>query len=198
MAKLSTLETAHDLHLWSSFRHGDQQALADLFLGQYDKLYRYGFRLYPSEDLIKDCIQELFLKLWHKRDSLSEVQEVAPYLCQSLRRGIVDALREGPGRFRLWQSGDEKRLEVSFSHEEFLVSQQIDAEQRQRLTAALNRLSKRQREAVHLRYFENFTPSQIAQIMGLSDQSVYNLLYRSVQILRDNFFLLLLVGRGIV
>ncbi len=86
------------------------------------------------------------------------------------------------------------RLEVSFSHEEFLVSQQIDEEQRHRLTQALNRLTKRQREAIHLRYFENFEPAQIAQIMNLSDQSVYNLLYRSVQTLRDSFFLLLLVN----
>lgn len=192
MAKLSALDPAQESSLWAAFRRGDQRALADLFLAQYDKLYRYGFRLYPDEDVVKDCIQELFLKLWHKRQSLSEVREVTPYLCQALRRAIVDALREKSGRFRLWKPGDEERLEVTFSHEDFLISQQIDDEQR-RLTGALNQLTKRQREAVHLRYFENFEPSEIARIMNLSDQSVYNLLHRSVQALRDNFFVLLLV-----
>lgn len=193
MAKLSALDTAQESSLWAAFRRGDQRALADLFLAQYDKLYRYGFRLYSDEDVVKDCIQELFLKLWHKRQSLGEVREVTPYLCQALRRGIVDVLREKSGRFRLWKPGDEERLEITFSHEDFLISQQIDDEQRGRLTAALNQLTKRQREAVHLRYFENFEPSEIARIMNLSNQSVYNLLHRSVQALRDNFFLLLLV-----
>ncbi|MFB9294109.1 RNA polymerase sigma factor [Persicitalea jodogahamensis] len=194
MVKLSAFDIEQDSTLWTSFRSGNQQALADLFLAQYDKLYRYGFRLYSDEDVIKDCIQELFLKLWHKRQSLGEVREVTPYLCQALRRTIVDSLREKSGRFRLWTPGDEERLEVTFSHEDFLISQQIDDEQRRRLTAALNQLTKRQREAVHLRYFENFEPGEIARIMNLSDQSVYNLLYRSVQALRDNFFLLLLIG----
>jgi len=194
MVRNPILETEVPLKQWDAFRQGDQQALADLFLGQYDILYRYGFRLYGSEDLVKDCIQELFLKLWQRRDSLGAVVEVTPYLCKALRRGIIDALRESTRRYRLWNSKDEERLDVIFSHEDFLISQQIDQEQRQRLTLALNRLTRRQREAIHLRYFEDFEPYQIAQIMGLSDQSVYNLLYRSVQALRDNFFLLLLIS----
>ncbi len=184
MAKLSTRDPEQESSFWAEFRPRDQRALADLFLAQYDKLYRYGFRLYADEDVVKDCIQELFLKLWHKRQSLSEVQDVTPYLCQALRRAIMDALREKSGRFRLWQTGDEARLEVTFSHEDFLISQQIDDEQRRRLTDALNQLSTRQREAVHLRYFENFEPSEVARIMNLSNQSVYNLLHRSMQALQ--------------
>lgn len=197
MAKLSTHILKQESSLWAEFRRGNQQALADLFLAQYDKLYRYGFRLYSDEDVVKDCIQELFLKLWHKRQSLVELREVTPYLCQALRRTIVDALREKSGRFRLWEPGDEERLEVTFSHEDFLISQQIDDEQRRRLTVALNELSTRQREAVHLRYFENFEPSEIARIMNLSNQSVYNLLHRSVEALRDNFFFLSLIGMNL-
>lgn len=196
MANLSIFDTEQQLSLWVAFRRGEQQALSKLFLVQYDRLYRYGFRLYPREEVVKDCIQDLFLKLWHKRQSLGEVREVTPYLCQALRRGIIDVLRENSGRFRLWKPGDESRLEVTFSHEDFLISQQINDEQRRRLTAALNQLSRRQREAIHLRYFENFEPCEIAKIMNLSDQSVYNLLHRSVIVLRDNFFLLLLCGLG--
>ncbi|MPR33040.1 RNA polymerase sigma factor [Salmonirosea aquatica] len=187
-------KTKESLKQWEAFRRGDQQALADLFLNQYDTLYRYGHRLYGCEDLVKDCIQELFLKLWHRRDAVGAVVEVTPYLCKALRRSIIDALREGTRRYRIWNPADEDRLDVIFSHEDFLISQQIDQEQRQRLTRALNQLTRRQREAIHLRYFEDFEPYQIAQIMGLSDQSVYNLLYRSVQALRDNFFLLLLLS----
>lgn len=183
-----------DLANWQRFRQGDQEALSSLFLSHYDKLYRYGLRLYADEDVVKDCIQELFLKLWHRRQSLADVREVTPYLYKSLRRCLVDALRQGPARFRLFNSHDEARLEVSFSHEEFLISQQIDADQRQQLTTALNALTKRQREAIHLRYFEGFEPGQIAQIMDLNEQSVYNLLHRSIRVLRDNFFLLVLIG----
>ena len=187
-----------DIDQWQQMRRGNQQALAGLFLRYYDKLFRYGLRLYADEDLVKDCIQELFLKLWHRRASLADVRELTPYLYKSLRRCLIDALREEPTRIRLWPTDDEARLGVSFSHEEFLVSQQVDDEQRQRLTAALNRLTKRQREAIHLRYFEGLEPAQIAQIMELSDQSVYNLLYRAVQNLRDYFLLLVLLTQQFI
>ena len=194
MAKVTTCAEIEDAELWKAFLYGKQPALADLFLSQYDRLYRYGFRLYGDEDLVKDCIQELFLKLWQKQHSLHEVREVGPYLCKALRRGIIDSLRQGSRHSRILDFLAQNPLEVSYSQEEFLISQQIAEEQRHRLTKALNRLTKRQREAIHLRYFENFEPAQIAQVMNLSDQSVYNLLYRSVQTLRDNFFLLLLVN----
>lgn len=194
MTKVATSRKVEEAELWEAFLRGKQPALAELFLSQHDRLYRYGFRLYGDEELVKDCIQELFLKLWQKQRSLHEVQEVGPYLCKALRRGIVDALRANSKRSKFLDFMALSRLEVSFSHEEFLISHQIDEEQRHKLTQALNRLTKRQREAVHLRYFENFEPGQIAHIMHLSDQSVYNLLYRSVQTLRDNFFLLLLVS----
>lgn len=180
---------------WQQFRQGNQKALANLFITYYDRLYRYGFRLYGDDDAVKDCIQELFLKLWRKRESIGEVRELTPYLYKALRRCIVDSLRAGPSHFRLWQADDEARLEVCFSHEEFLISEQIDAEQRSKLTRALNKLTKRQREAIHLRYFDGFEPGQIAQIMGLTEQSVYNLLYRSVQSLRDHFFLLVFLSQ---
>lgn len=192
-AKENICGEVEEAELWKAFLHGKQSALADLFLAQYDRLYRYGFRLYGDQELVKDCIQELFLKLWQKQRSLHEIREVGPYLCQSLRRVIIDSLRQGTRHSRILDFVAQNQLEVSFSQEEFLISQQIDEEQRRRLTKALNRLTKRQREAIHLRYFENFEPTQIAKIMSLSDQSVYNLLYRSVQALRDHFFLLLLV-----
>lgn len=176
-----------EIDQWIQFRQGNQHALSNLFLRYYDKLVRYGMRLYNNEDVVKDCIQELFLKLWHRRQTLGDIQELTPYLYKSLRYGIIDTLREE--RFQLWQTDDEAYLGVSFSHEEFMVSQQIDDDQRQRLTVALNQLTKRQREAIHLRYFEGFEPAQIAQIMNLNDQSVYNLLYRGIQALREHFLL---------
>lgn len=180
---------------WQQFRKGNQEALASLFITYYDRLYRYGFRLYGDEDAVKDCIQELFLKLWRKRESVGEIRELTPYLYKSLRRCIIDFLRAGPGHFRLWQDEDDARLEICFSHEEFLISEQIDTEQRSKLTRALNKLTKRQREAIHLRYFDGFEPGQIALIMGLTEQSVYNLLYRSVQSLREHFFLLVIMSQ---
>jgi RNA polymerase sigma factor (sigma-70 family) len=194
MTKVAKSGAVEETELWEAFLRGKQPALADLFLAQYDRLYRYGYRLYGEEELVKDCIQELFLKLWQKQCALHEVREVGPYLCKALRRGIIDSLRQRSRYSKILDFMAQNPLEVSFSQEEFLISQQIDEEQRQRLTTALNRLTKRQREAIHLRYFENFEPAQIAQIMNLSDQSVYNLLYRSVQALRDHFFLLLLVS----
>ncbi|RZK52474.1 MAG: sigma-70 family RNA polymerase sigma factor [Hymenobacter sp.] len=82
---------------------------------------------------------------------------------------------------------------MTYSHEEFLIAQQTDAEQGQRLLAALNQLSKRQREALYLRFFDDFSYERIAEVMALNIQSVRNLIFRALQVLRQVLASLLLL-----
>ncbi|WP_338870278.1 RNA polymerase sigma factor [Spirosoma sp. SC4-14] len=193
MNDVFTQATSSDFESWRAVKHGDPEALSRLFLCYYDELFSYGYRLLSDEDFVKDCLQDLFLKVWQRREAIGDVREIRPYLFKSMRRCIIDGLRANHNRFRLWTEDDERYLEITFSHEDFLISQQIDQQQREQLTNALNKLTKREREAIHLRYFENFSPATIALIMDMKEQSVYNLLHRAMQSLRDNFFLLLLV-----
>ena len=168
--------------LWEAFRGGEAGALAALFETYYDALYHYGLKLTGDEELVKDCIQNLFQKLWRRREGLRAVQVVKAYLFKALRRHLGDETKLVRHRHLLPAYTDS--FEVTYSHEEFLIAQQGDAEQSARLLAALNQLSKRQREALYLKFFDGFSYERIAEVMSLNTQSVRNLIFNALKALR--------------
>jgi RNA polymerase sigma factor (sigma-70 family) len=76
---------------------------------------------------------------------------------------------------------------VVFSHEDFLIGEQNTLEWKNKLVQALNSLSPRQREAIYLRFFDNLTYEQIAQVMSLTVPTLYDLLSKAVKKLKAFF-----------
>ena len=178
--------------LWEAFRSGEAQALAALFEQYYEALFAYGLKLTGDEELVKDGIQNLFQKLWRRRTTLSATPLVKAYLFKALRRHLADETKLLSRHLR-YPSAYPGAFEVTYSHEEFLIGQQTDQEQSQRLLAALNQLSKRQREALYLRFFDGFSYERVAEVMALNVQSVRNLIFKALQALRQALVSLLLV-----
>lgn len=184
----------HSAQLWEAFRLGDARALAALFETYYDALYHYGLKLTGDEEMVKDCIQNLFQKLWRRREGLRAVQVVKAYLFKALRHHLGDETKL-LRRHRHLLPAYTDSFEVTYSHEEFLIAQQSDAEQSARLLAALNRLSKRQREALYLKFFDGFSYERIAEVMSLNTQSVRNLVFNALKTLRQVLAMVLLFWR---
>ena len=51
-----------------------------------DNLFAFGSRFTSDREMIKDCIQDVFVKLYTRRDSLDNVDKIESYLYVSLRR----------------------------------------------------------------------------------------------------------------
>lgn len=189
-----------DASLWNDFRAGDERAFEQIFLAHYEGLYRYGVRLTSDAELVKDCLQNLFQQLWQRRAKLGGVGELKPYLFRALRYQIGDALAARQRRTKL-QSQVPAAFEVQHSPEDFLIAQQLTAEQHAQVQAALGQLSNRQREAIYLKFFDGFSYDRISEIMALHPQSVRNLIYQSLKVLKQSLTLplwLLLVAEWLL
>ncbi|GHB86524.1 DNA-directed RNA polymerase sigma-70 factor [Persicitalea jodogahamensis] len=148
----------------------------------YNALYDYGMKLSGGdEDFTKDCIQEVFLTFWNCRDNWHSLQSVRAYLLVSLRNRVIDAQRRTRRSGRVIRLTDSEGAvydipDLSFSD---------DTEQTHRLTALLDKLPPRQREAVYLRYFAEMDYADIADAMGVKERTVYNLVHQGLQQLRQ-------------
>ncbi|WP_158022719.1 RNA polymerase sigma factor [Hymenobacter coccineus] len=194
---MQTITEEAAAQLWDAFRGGEARALAALFEAYYDALYGYGRKLTGDEELVKDCIQNLFQKLWQRRAGLRAVQVVKAYLFKAFRHHLADETQRLQQQHALPAGPD--LFEVTYSHEEFLIAEQRDAEQRARLLGALNRLSKRQREALYLKFFDGFSYERIAEVMALNTQSVRNLVFNALKAVRQvmlTALVLCLLGEG--
>jgi RNA polymerase sigma factor (sigma-70 family) len=171
--------------VWSHFRSGDERALATIFNDHYDSLYYYGRKLVQDEDLVKDCVQNLFVKIWTTRHKLMAVKNVRPYLLKSLRRHIGDQMLV-QNRNKTLEEQFHREFPIAFSHEDFLIGMQTSRERSEALARSLNNLPARQREAILLKFYEGLDYLKIAEVMELNVQSVRNLIHQSLKCIKNH------------
>lgn len=175
----------NDLALWRAFKSGDEKALITIFERFTPSMFNYGYKITPDADLVKDAIQELFIEIWQKRERLGDTDSIKYYLYRSLRRKLARIKAKSHHEIlKALSHNDDDHVEVAPSHEFVLIKEQGSREQTEKLSAMLNILTKRQKEAMFLRYFNELSCDEIAMIMGLSKQTVYNLIHDAILQLR--------------
>jgi RNA polymerase sigma factor (sigma-70 family) len=170
--------------LWQQFKGGDKQSFSVLYKTHYAALYNYGCHLVRDKDLVEDSIHDLFFTLWKNRDQLTMPLSVRHYLFTAFKRKVIDLTRQ-QGRFSDRYS--ESDFEIILSPENELIHEQAREERVRQLQRALNGLTKRQREAIYLRYFENMTYPELASVLECDVNSVYVLMSRAMDALRQSF-----------
>ncbi|GAB3173153.1 RNA polymerase sigma factor [Telluribacter humicola] len=150
---LATLsENGQEYALWQAFKQGDRNAFAELLNHYYPLLLNYGARLQNDREFVKDCLHDLFIELWNKREQLDDVQQVKFYLLKSLRCKLT---RESQ-RLRWFREAkevtDDYTFEVQFAIESYLINNEIQHEDLKKLRTQLDK-TKRQREAIYLRFY---------------------------------------------
>ncbi|WP_165940050.1 RNA polymerase sigma factor [Dyadobacter psychrotolerans] len=71
----------------------DENAFAALFHLYKHKLYAYLLRLTESEMLSEDIVQDVFMKLWNDRSSLSEIDSFGSYLFRMSKNHVINHFR---------------------------------------------------------------------------------------------------------
>ena len=131
---------------------------------------------------MKDCIQDLFLFLWQKRAAINETPSVEHYLMKALRRRLERALTRNMAMATGHSTLEFMDLEPA--PDQHIILQEQSAELEQTIKKSIAALSKRQQEIIYLRFYLNADAAQIADIMQLNRQSVYNLLHEAINHLR--------------
>jgi RNA polymerase sigma factor (sigma-70 family) len=190
------LSTASDLLLWQQIKNSSEFGLRKLVEKYFNSLQNYGYKFVRDEDFVKDCVQEVFIEIWSRRDRISTPDSVRAYLLSCVRKRV---LREGY-RQRINRDDEPTDLEndlsfVEFSPEWSVIEQESLAETTQRISDSLNQLPKRQREVIYLRYYQNLERDEIADIMGVNPQSVSNLLQAAFKSFRENWVGILVLSR---
>lgn len=169
---------------WRELRHGKKEALFSLYNGMYFHLVRFGLKFIADDELVKDCINQLFLKLWEKHSSLPEVSEIRSYLFTAFRRLILDELSyRSKIDAAINQLASEDR-ENELSYEEIIINIQKDEKVKVKLHKAISQLTPRQKELIRLKFFEGLSYEQIALETSQTVKTAYNTIYDAIKMLR--------------
>jgi RNA polymerase sigma factor (sigma-70 family) len=179
--------------VWQAFKQGDRLAFEALYRQYAKVLYNYGRKLKHDPELVHDTIQDLFIELWRLREGIADVSHVKSYLFSSMRRLLVKKMNEN--RLNLSDSDDvfDRILAPTLAYEAEWIDSEMDSERVNRIKKALLSISEHHREVLTLRYYEDFTYEQIANILMINEQSARNLVQRALQKLRVAALLTVLI-----
>lgn len=169
--------------LFASFQSGNVVAFSQLYDLHVNILFNYGMKLTSDKELLKDCIHDIFVKLYIKKEELGVIENLRSYLLISLKNKLCDELRK-----RIYMSNAPVE-EISTALPTDVEDDYIAAEQYQSefslVHHLLEQLSPRQREALTLYYIEEKKYEDICRIMNMNYQSVRNLMHRGLSKLRS-------------
>ncbi|MDW7693952.1 sigma-70 family RNA polymerase sigma factor [Flammeovirgaceae bacterium SG7u.111] len=178
-----------DITLWEAYKNGDRNAFASIYDLHIRILYKYGSKFTSKPELVEDAIQDLFLDLWKNRETIGETDSIKYYLLGALRRRIIRKTQKD-SRYSPDDELENYDFDLEPNMEESLIASELKAGDKTQLANAMAQLSKRQKEAVYLKFFQEMDYEEMAKTMNMNYQSVRNLVYSALKILRENVTIL--------
>ena len=81
---------------WQSFLEGDDNAYAWLYSQYVQQLYQYGCRFTTDTEMVKDCVQDVFVNIYRQKGKYSSPPaNIKIYLMSSLRNSIFNVFNKG-------------------------------------------------------------------------------------------------------
>ena len=157
----------------------DQEAFAQLYEENFDKIYRYIVLKIGNKTEAEDMTQQVFLNALKSISSFKwKGIPFSAWLFRIARNQVVDYLRK---KTRQATAPLDESLASSDSTPELIAEQKIDTEQ---LLAATTRLTSAQREVISLRFTSELPIAQVAKIMGKNEGAVKALQHSAIVALR--------------
>lgn len=165
----------------------DGESYSKLYTDYYKKFYNYGKKFTSNTSLIEDSVQEVFLEIWLKKHKLLQVNSINSYFFASFRYILFRKIKEE----KKIVSNDGIEGEASFSVDSLLISREVNNEQQARLKTAFEALTPHQREAIFLRFYQNLSYEEVAQVLNISVKATYKIMARSLSALKSRMLIAL-------
>jgi len=175
---------SNDDNFWLGLKQGDKEMFLALYKKYYHTLLFIGLKEMKDAQLVKDTIQQLFLYLWEKRETIQEANNVKCYLVTSFLRKLTTDWKKSKQAGILqvvWNSYPE---DPQPNPEEKLIRKDEQSHLFKLLMDRINELPNRQKELILLRFYEGLTYEEIVQRTGLSHRTVYNKIHEGLKKLK--------------
>ena len=175
-------EVNTDYLLWKRIKAGETQAFHELYMLYAEILFSFGTIYSKDQELVKDCIHDLFFDLFKYRKNLADNDHIRNYLFKSLKRKIQSSKS---GKLSLvytsaFQEESEKKTSTSANDDNESQEETIE-----KIKKAMVKLSDRQQEVLHLKFQAGLSYPEIAKILEISVESVRTLVYRAVKTIKE-------------
>ena len=161
-------------------RRGHREAFNEIYDRYWLKIFISAVRRVHSKDEAKDLVQDLFLTLWIKRDSLLITTSLSAYLFSAIKYKVINYIESNIVKANYLNSLDKALLDYDNSPNENIISRDLE----QFLDVGINNLSPKVKEVFELSRKEHLSIREIAERLHVSDQTVKNQISKALKVLR--------------
>lgn len=160
-------------------RTGDQQAFREIYQRYWKKLYAIARHKIQSLDVVEELVQDIFLKLWERRDAL-RVDKLDAYLATAVRYAIINHIKSTLVHEKYADYAHAHFTEASYATEEQLdLDELMQAVQQQ-----LNDLPEKTRQIFRLNRLEYQSVKEISSRLKVPERTVEYHLSQAIKSLR--------------
>lgn len=161
-------------------REGDVSAFDGFVAGEWPRLVRFAVAVLGNVDDAKDVAQEAFVRLWEQRSALRPSSSVRAYVYQIARNLAISDRRNRELHRTLEERQSQERPPVRTPARD-LESTEV----REVVRRAIESLPERRREVFVLAHLQDLPYQEVAEVLGISRQTVANQISAALTDLRE-------------
>lgn len=164
----------------SLFKSGDPEAFTYFFNCYWEELYTVAYRHMRDEDTAKDLVQEVYIQIWEKRHLInSDYLSLRPYFFRALKNKVLNYYASEKVRKEVVEQMLYRMENTVIAGDSSSVYRQLEHIVEESV-ANLRGLMK----TVYQMRTDNYSITQIAQKLGIAEQTVKNYLSEARAILK--------------
>lgn len=161
---------------WNAVSQGDVSAFEQMYHRYYADLLRLSYRYVADEPTAKDIVQDLFLSIWEKRNSLTIRGSIRSYLLTACRNSSLNHLKRKASKWEELDNHDTLTSSATGADEDM-----AGKEMQLLIQEALSKLPPRCKTVFLLKREEGLTLRQIADQLEISPKTVENQMTRALK-----------------
>lgn len=160
---------------------GDQHAFGILFKYYQHKVYGYAHSLLRSEERAEEIVQDVFMKLWLKKDMLVSLDRFEGFLMRTVRNETLNALKKLAIEFKANRISTQDYSENDFSTENSILFRDTN----RILGQAMEKLPPQQKIIFRLCTLEGLKQKDVAEKLNISPLTVKSHLQQAAKTVRN-------------
>ncbi len=175
---LAALEIGSDSEVVAMLRHGDQSAFKSVFDRYHTQLHRYLVRRGVPTAAAEDILQDAFLAIWERRETLDPSRSVRGYLYRACHNRAVNHFRD---HSKFVDDDDAPEAGLMPAQEADLAYNELKSA----VDLAVSELPDRRRAVFELCFINELTYREAADTLGISVKTVENQMGHALRTIRE-------------
>lgn len=170
----------NEKQLLTQVSQGDRQAFQVLYKSCYPLIQRYILLFEPSPSILDELTQDVFVRIWEKRDRLEAVESFKGYLFLVTRNVVFNFIRALKVRQKVKELDESSSPPVNDLENELLFKQYYEI-----ALEAMNKLPPGRRKVLKMSIDDGLSLDEIATELRISRSGVKKQLYAATAYVRQ-------------